>query len=535
MRVPPGPHSSSRRPLVVPPERQHTPMETPNVRLSRRTALKLGTGGLVLAGAGTSAAVVRDRYDSSPSLIAPTAPEVAAIERARATTGRVVHRQLTAAPTRLSLAGRQAVTWAYGGTPAAPIHVTAGDELRVQVQNRLPAETTVHWHGIALRNDMDGVPGVTMPPIPSGGQFLYRFIVPDPGTYWFHPHVGVQLDTGLMGALVVADPHEPLDYDEETVLLLDDWTDGVGDSPDEVLAKLRTNGMPGMSGMDMGGMSMGDQTSGMGVDRRHPLGKDTGDVRYPLHLINGRPPKDPASIRVKPGTRLRLRLINGGSDTAYRVAVGGHRLTVVASDGYPVEPVDVDTLILGMGERYDVLVTADSGVFPIIAQPEGKPDRPALAVLRTAVGGAPKTKAVELRRRLLGYAELRPTAAAALPSREPDRTLEVGLQMQSGGRRWVINGKPYADYQPLSVQQGERIRLRISNETMMFHPMHLHGHTFALDRAGHSGVRKDTINVLPMQQLDVDLAADNPGQWLLHCHNAYHGELGMMTVLSYVR
>jgi FtsP/CotA-like multicopper oxidase with cupredoxin domain len=339
-----------------------------------------------------------------------------------------------------------------------------------------------------------------------------------------------------MGALVVADPHEPLEYDEEAVLLLDDWTDGVGDSPDEVLAKLRANGMSSMSGMDMGSMDMGGRMSGMGVSRRrHPLGRDTGDVRYPLHLINGRSPKDPASIRVKPGTRLRLRLINGGSDTAYRVAVGGHRLTVVSSDGYPVEPVEVDTLILGMGERYDVLITAGSGVFPIVAQPEGKPDSPALAVLRTTGGGVRNPEVVELRGRLLSYADLHPTAPVALPPRQPDRTLEVGLRMQAGGRRWVINGKPYEDYQPVSVQQGERVRLRITNQTMMFHPMHLHGHTFALVSAGQAGVRKDTINVLPMQQLEVDLAADNPGQWLLHCHNAYHGELGMMTVVSYIR
>jgi len=440
----------------------------------------------------------------------------------------VVERQLTAAPARIDIGGRVVDTWAFNDRlPGPMIRATAGDELHIRLRNGLPAPTTVHWHGIALRNDMDGVPGVTMDAVAPGDVFDYRFVVPDPGTYWFHPHVGVQLDTGLSAALIVDDPNEPGGYDLEAILILDDWTDGLSRTPAQVLASMSRNGMRNMtmSGMDMGaaGMTSPDK----------PLGEDTGDVVYPAHLINGRLPGAPTSIRARPGQRVRLRIINAASDTAYRVAVGGHRLSVTHTDGYPVRPVQVDSVILGMGERYDVLVTAQDGAFPIVAVPEGKTDPAALAVLRTAAGQAPSvnSRPKALSGRLLTYGDLTPLAQVGLAPREPDRELAVDLQMVNGGRQWFINNKPYDQHQALEVAAGERVRLTFRNQTMMFHPMHLHGHTFAVDG---TGVRKDTVNVLPMQTLPVDLQADNPGQWLLHCHNAYHGELGMMTILSYM-
>lgn len=530
---------------------------TINPAPSRRTVLRAGATGIAglgaasaLAACGGNAPSATSGSSSSADLIGHGSHEVLAAERARHTTGRLVTRTLTAAATTIDLAGTRARTSAFDSNiPAEPIRATVGDQLRVDVHNQLEVPTSVHWHGLALRNDMDGVPGLTMPAIKPGASFRYQFTLPDPGTYWFHPHVGVQLDTGLIGALIIEDPNEPLDYDAEHVLVLDDWTDGVGKTPDEVLADLRRNGMKSMSGMSssggssgMGGMSgssgmNGMASPGMGVSAQNPLGKDTGDVRYPFHLINGRPAKDPTMVSAKPGQRLRLRLVNAGSDTAYRFALAGHRLTVVAADGYPVQPVEVDTLVLGMGERYDVLVTVTGGAHAIVARPEGKPDAPALAVLRVGNGSSrtPAPQARELTGRLLTYADLRPTRAVAMPAAKPDRTLDVDLQMRNGGRQWVINGTSYANRKPLQVRPGERVRLRLRNHSMMFHPMHLHGHTFALVQHGRPGVRKDTINVLPMQALEVDVVADNPGQWLVHCHNAYHGELGMMTTFSYLR
>ena len=505
-------------------------------RMDRRRFLQVGAAGLVVIGGGAFAGT-RLFEQPNPGPVGPGSAVVARTEKARRRSGTVVRRELRAAATEVDLGGRVVRTWAYDGTvPGREIRVRAGDELQVRLTNDLPAETTVHWHGLALRNDMDGVPGLTQDAVAPGAGFDYSFVVPDPGTYWFHPHVGVQLDTGLQAPLIVEDPAEPGDYDMEVVLVLDDWTDGWGESPETILERMGREGMvmggTAMDGMDHGGTAMGEAMPSQ--DR--PLGADTGDVAYPAHLINGRLPEDAYVIRSRPGRRLRLRLINAASDTAYRFAVGGHTLTVTHTDGFPVEPVEVETLIIGMGERYDVVLTAGDGAFPVVAAPEGKDATSGFALLRTASAHVPVPGAspAELRGRLLAYSALVPTESAQLDPREPDRELELTLQMVDGGRRWFLNGAGFGDHEPLEVRAGERVRLVLRNESMMFHPMHVHGHTFALGAAGRSGIRKDTVNVLPMESLSVDLQADNPGQWAVHCHNIYHAELGMATVLSYV-
>jgi FtsP/CotA-like multicopper oxidase with cupredoxin domain len=519
-----------------------TQPDTDRHRLSRRRVLVLGGAGAGVVGLGAGAVAVLGS-GSAPATasnrIAPTDPEVRAAERARQATGRITSVALMAAPGSLDLAGRSAQTWLYNGSVGREIRLTAGDELRARLTNRLASPTTVHWHGLALRNDMDGVPDVTAPAIAPGTSFEYQFIAPDPGTYWFHPHVGAQLDSGLIGALIVEDPNEPLRYDDDVTLVFDDWLDGVTSTPDQTLEDLRANGMPMDSMGDMDMSFMEPTADGMGVTRRQPLGEDTGDVTYPLHLVNGQPPADPLVVEARPKRRLRLRLINAGSDTAYEFSVGGHRLQVVASDGFPVEPVTVDSLVLGMGERFDVLVEVGDGAFPVVAVPVGKPGAPAFAVLRTGSGGSPEPARAQRGGRRLHYRDLVPEASVRMPARQPDRTLSIDLTMEDGGRAWSINGKRFPDHEPLDLRQGERVRLELVNKTMMFHPMHVHGHTFGLvgygAAQGSPGLRKDTVNVLPMQRLTVDFDADNPGQWLTHCHNAYHGELGMMTVLSYVR
>ena len=512
------------------------PSDNEHRGLTRRQVLQLYGAGVAVVGGGAFAA---DRFglfpNDPPQRILPTSADVGALERSRPKTGQVRSVRLTAAVTTLDLAGKQATTWAFNGaTPHAPIRATAGDVISAQVENRLPSPTSIHWHGLALRNDMDGVPNLTQRSIPANGSFTYRFTAPDPGTYWFHPHVGVQLDRGLYGPLIIEDPREPLSYDSEAVLVLDDWTDGISTGPDQILADMRKEGMRNMGSMSsMSGMS--PNSTGMGTTPEKPLGEDTGDVDYPLHLINGRPQADPTVITAKPRQRLRLRIINAGSDTAYRFAIGGHKLTIVHSDGYPVVPVTVDTLVIGMGERYDVIIDTADGAFPILAQPEGKTGSPGFAVLRTSSGSTPRPDAAELTGQMLTYNRLTPAADVQLSAQAPDRTLKVDLTMKNGGRQWLINGKAYPNHEPLDVKAKERVQLDFVNKTMMFHPMHVHGHTFALLQDGKPGLRKDTINVLPMQRLSVVLDADNPGQWLVHCHNVYHGELGMMTVLSYIR
>ncbi|WP_218917712.1 multicopper oxidase family protein [Nocardioides dokdonensis] len=514
--------------------------------MSRRWLLGAGTAGaLGAAGVFGLPRLLDDGLSGSPVL--PGAGSVQATEtaRERAASGQVVRRTLSARATEVDLGGRVVPTWTYGGElPGPEIRLTAGDRLQVALTNGLPDETTVHWHGLALRNDMDGVPGLTQQAVAAGASFDYDFVVPHPGTYWFHPHVGTQLDTGLYAPLIVEDPDEQGRYTDEVVLVLDDWTDGWGDSPADLLARLAAEGMSGMGGMgDMGGMGgmdgMGSHMADMaGVSPDTPLGRDGGDVVYPANLVNGRLPSDPFVVPAKRGDRLRLRLINASGDTAFRFAVAGHVLRVTHTDGFPVRPVEVDTLVIGMGERYDVEIEVQDGSFPIVARPESKEGPSAAALLTTAPGSRRMplssrelARVTELGGRLLRLDDLAATEAVALERRTPDRELSMSLEMGDGGREWLINGRTYEDREPLELRQGERVRLEMVNNTMMFHPMHLHGHTPVI---GEGGPRKDTVNVVPGQRLSLDFDADNPGQWLTHCHNLYHGELGMMTVVSYV-
>ncbi|MBN9629751.1 MAG: multicopper oxidase family protein [Actinobacteria bacterium] len=348
-------------------------MNNPN--LTRRS--------LLLGGAGAATAFALAACTGGPNLLTATSNPVTDAEKARRRTGHITRVQLTAGNTDIDLAGRTASTWAYNGqVPGPTIRATAGDTIRAHVVNHLPDDTTVHWHGIALRNDMDGVPPITQQPIGPGASFDYDFTADAPGTYWFHPHVGPQLDRGLQGPLIIEDPNEPLSYDYDWVLVLDDWLDGVTATPDQVLADLK-KGMGGMGGM-MGGSQGGAPTRNGNLltnTGSSLLGGDSGDVYYPYYLINGRPAGDPSTFTAKPGQRARLRIINAGGDTAFRFSVGGHRLTVTHTDGYAVNPVEGDSILLGMGERYDAIITIADGAFPIIAEAVGKAAR-GFAVLR---------------------------------------------------------------------------------------------------------------------------------------------------------
>ena len=489
----------------------------------------------MLAGtAGAAAMLALDACGSARTPSAAVTPRSAAVrdaEAARRSAGqRLVSANFTARPATLDLGGPQVNSWAYGDQLPGPVlRACAGDLLRVTLDNQLPAPTSIHWHGIALRNDMDGVPGVTQSPIAPGGRFTYEFTVPDPGTYFYHPHVGVQLDRGLYGVLLVDDPDDTGRYDADWTVVLDDWVDGTGRSPDDILAGFSARdsdtGTGGMGSMGGGGMA------GMGETMRSPVLGGAGDIAYPHYLANGRVPAAPQTFTGKPGQRVRLRLINAGSDTAFRVALGGHRLTVTHSDGFPVVPVTTAALIIGMGERFDVEVTLSDGVFPLVAGAEGKNGQ-ALALIRTGSGRPPAAtvRLDELQGQVLLGTQLRAGEVVQLASRTVDRRHNLLLGGEMSGYRWTINGKTFLESSPLTINEGQRVRLRFANHTAMFHPMHLHGHTFAI--AG-GGPRKDTVIVRPMQSVDVEFDATNPGQWVTHCHNIYHAERGMMIALSY--
>ena len=494
--------------------------------ISRRSVLLGGLGAAAAAGLSGCSAHSGPTGHASRTFGSPTPISASPGQK-------VVTKTLTAKPVTLDLGGREVSTWAYADAAPGPlVRATAGDFLRVTLDNQLPAETTIHWHGIRLRNAADGVPGLTQDPVKSGSQFVYEFTAPDPGTYFFHPHVGVQLDRALYGPMIIDDPAEPGDYDLEWVVVLDDWIDGTGTTPDEVLKKLISDGGggsghamgDGMEGMDhdsMGGMSMGPPPWG-----------DAGDVTYPLFLINGKAPTDPDVLRGKPGQRVRLRIINAAADTIFAVALGGHRFAMTHADGYSVQPADAAAFYIGMGERYDAVVTLSEGVFPLVARPFGKESGgQAMALVRTGSGQVPPPdhEPGELGAAILVGSLLQPSEGAKLPAKEVEASVDLRLQGSMKPYRWGINGAPYGHNEPLSVNAGQRLRIEAVNMSMMTHPLHIHGHTFAVP----SGLRKDTVLMAPMQSLAIDLDADNVGDWMVHCHNSYHAEAGMMIDLTY--
>jgi len=484
-----------------------------------RRALLLGAAG---AGAVATLAACSGAGAPAPNASA-LAGLVAKAESARPTTGQTRRLRLTAQPVQVDLAGRVVTTWAYGDTVPGPmLRATAGDRVQVEVSNGLPEETSVHWHGLALRNDMDGVPGLTTPAIAAGAMFEYDFVVPDAGTHWFHPHHGMQLDRGLYAPFIIDAPDEPGRYDLEWVVTLDDWTDGVGKTPEQLLADLVDAGRDG-NGMGHMGMGMGGMS-----------GMDGGDVDYPLYLVNGHAPQDPDVLTGTPGQRVRLRIINAASDTIFDVALDGHTMSVTHTDGYPVNPVPASVIRLGMGERYDATLTLADGVFPLVAQPVGKTGL-ARALVRAGSGTVPAVtyRPRELDSYPLTVGALTAAPGAALPAADSAGSQDVVLGGSMAPYVWTINGRTYDETNPLSVTGGQTSRLRIMNHSMMPHPIHLHGHTFQLGDAGGTGARKDTVLVPSMGAVEVSVFADNPGRWMLHCHNGFHMEAGMMTRLEY--
>ncbi len=484
--------------------------------ISRRHVL-LGGGAL----GATALAGCVDRAPSPGPSGGPTSyPTPSLTPRAGRTT---VEAALRPRPVTLDLGGVSAPTWGYGDEwDSGLLRGTAGDLFRVDVSNELEASTSVHWHGVRVHHAADGVPGVTQEPIVPGATFRYEFVAPDPGTYFFHPHSGVQLDRGLHAPFIIDDPDEPGAYDDEWVVVLDDWTDGVGRDPDDIVADLKAE-----DGDVSGGMGPG-MMGGM----RNP-GMVSGSIEYPHFLINGRVPAAPRTFEGRPGQRIRLRIINAATETVFRIALGGHRLTVTYTDGLPVRERGTDAIYLAMGERYDAVVTLGDGVFPLAARAEGKGGG-ALAFVRTASGEAPtaNVRVPELDGDVLLGTRLAPAESSRLPDGDVDDTFDVRLNGQVDPYGWGINGLKYGNHEPLDVTEGRRVRMRMTNMTMMVHPMHVHGHSWALPGSG--GLRKDTVLVAPMETIEADLITDNPGEWMLHCHNLYHAETGMMTTMRYV-
>jgi FtsP/CotA-like multicopper oxidase with cupredoxin domain len=434
-------------------------------------------------------------------------------------------------------------TWLYGDTvPGPELRVAEGDVLRASVSNELPAPTTVHWHGVPVQNAMDGVPDLTQRPIEPGDEFEYTFRAEPAGTYFYHSHVGLQLDRGLAGPLVVEEATPHVDYDRDETLVFDDFLPGEPVAPERFD---HGGGGPGAgpdSGDGDGGGGMGGGPGGMGGGPDGDGGPGGGpggfgggmmsDARPPYEglLVNGRLPSDPTTIPVEEGERVRLRCINASSATTFRVALAGHELSISHADGRPVDPVDVGSFVFGPGERYDAIVEASApGAWELRASALDAPEPPARTVLRyDGADGAPT--AVESVGRRLRYADLRARSQIEGIGGSPDRRFELTLSAAHGqSYGWTIDGQTYADADPLRVAEGDHVRVRLINHSPVVHPMHLHGHFFQVGEAV-----KDTV-IVPGHRGEVtfDFLADNPGRWLFHCHNLYHLDAGMARVVAY--
>ncbi|MDT5016415.1 MAG: multicopper oxidase, partial [Mycobacterium sp.] len=265
-------------------------------------------------------------------------------------------------------------------------------------------------------------------------------------------------------------------------------------------------------------------------------GEDGGDVTYPYFLINGRTTTDPQIKDYRAGQRVRLRIINAGADTAFRVAVPGTELNVTHTDGYPVVPRRTNAVILGMGERADAVITVGSSA-PVVAAAEGKDGH---AQLNLRVDGAPSrvdvNEFVETLRSsdVLNTGTLTAAPEVVLPQSNPDMAIDLRLTGPMAGYTWPINGLLYdPPKHGIALPPGTRVRVRFISESMMFHPMHLHGHTFQVVQPDGRGARKDTVLVPPRQTVEVDFDTDNPGRWIVHCHNDYHLGGGMATFVEY--
>lgn len=496
-----------------------------------------------------------------PSSIPPVSRRhvLAAVAALSATAMMPLHRARATAPAVLSVTtrtlevhGRAATV--YGITRPDGGHglaATAGDAFSVRLTNGLAEPTLIHWHGLTPPWRQDGVPGVSQAPLPPGTGFDYGFPLARPGTNWMHSHLGLQ-EQGLLAApLIVADPADAGRDEQEVVLMLHDFTFR---DPGEIMADLRGGQTHGMAGMDHSGHTMGAMP---GMDRSTPattnampgmnhdmsgmgdgMAMDLNDVEYDAYLANDRTLVDPEVVRVDRGGRVRLRIINGSAATNFHIDLGAIDGTLIAVDGMPIEPVTGRRFPIAIAQRLDIRMTVPAGTaLPVLALREGDRQRtglvlatPGAAIARIADLGEGKAAPLDL------SLEARLRASSPLAARPVDRTIPMVLGGDMASYAWTLNGKAHGQGAPLSVRQGERVAIAMTNPSMMAHPMHLHGHHFqvvAIDGTPLSGALRDTVLVPPGKTVTVAFDADNPGRWAFHCHHLYHMEGGMMTTLEY--
>lgn len=405
---------------------------------------------------------------------------------------------LRAAPTSVQqFDGRMLAVWAYNGqVPGPTLRVRLGEEVEVRLTNDLPQPTTIHWHGVRVPNAMDGVPGVTQEPIPPGGTFTYRFVPKDAGTFWFHPHVrgAEQVERGLYGVLVVDDA-EPLPYSRDEVWVLDDWRLGPDGEIDPHFVTRQDLAHDGRWGQVI---------------------TVNGDAAY--------------SMRVRPGERIRLRLVNTSNGRVYRPDFGALAPEVIAVDGmYARRPLAMTGFDLAPGNRLDLdlVIPPDAAgrAFAVIDRLTRRPFT--LATLR--VEGPP----IETPRFAAPANPRVPTWAAAA-EQAVDVTYVLDARLGGPyGIQWTINGRPWGEHEVTQLTEGRWVRIRFQNDSARLHPMHIHGQFFKVISRNGQAVDdpffRDTVLLYGRETVDVGMVPIDWGRWMMHCHILEHAESGMMT------
>ena len=472
-----------------------------------------------------------------------------------------------------------------GSVPAPTLHWREGDTVTIRVTNRLTSSSSIHWHGIILDTSMDGVPGLSYKGIPAGETFTYRFKVGQAGTYWYHSHTGFQEQLGMYGAIVITPAGgETIQADRDYVVTLSDWTD---EDPERVMKKLKMQGdyfnfnQPTVGkfikDVSKDGLSAAMDDRKMWNEMRMNA-TDLADISAQTYtyLVNGTAPAGNWTGIFKPGEKVRLRFINSAAMTFFDVRIPGLEMTVVLADGQRVEPVTVDEFRIGVAETYDVIVTPKAETYTIFAQsmdrsgyargtlatrPGMTAAIPALDVpeplsmgdmmgdmVSTGVRHAsteygpsvdmrvdtPRSNlddpGVGLRynnRHVLTYAELK-SAKGVMGPAKADMEMELHLTGNMERYTWSIDGLEFGKSTPVHFPYGKRIRVIFVNDTMMSHPMHLHGMWSDLENPdGGLQVRKHTIVVQPAQRVSFLVSADALGRWAWHCHLMFHMDSGM--------
>jgi FtsP/CotA-like multicopper oxidase with cupredoxin domain len=410
----------------------------------------------------------------------------------------------------------------------------AGDRFHLQLVNELDEHTLIHWHGLTPPSGQDGVPDLSQPALKAGGSYDYDFLLAHPGTNWMHSHVGLQEQRLLAAPLIVRDPAEAHLDEQEVVVLLHDFTFR---DPQEIFSAL-TGGMGAAhhgEAMRAGG---GLDHAGMAAAEGKP---HLNDIEFDAYLANDRTLADPEIVRVEPGGRVRLRIINGAAATNFWLDLGTLAGDLIAVDGHPVMPVSGSRFPLAIAQRIDIRLQlpAGAGAYPVLAVREG--DTPRTGVVLAAAGagiaripGRAKVPAGVVDPGL--ERQLRAAGDSLSTKGRPLRSHALELTGSMAGFVWGFNGRRFGEAAPLAVRQGERVEVKLVNRTDMSHPIHLHGHPFqvvAIDDVGRNGAVRDTVLVPIGGSVTIAFNADNPGHWALHCHNIYHMAAGMMTSVKY--